>query len=102
MTEDDKKMTTFLVRIKARLSPAQVLILIEEGIAKSVKGYVSKNILSTFSQMATEKGIKNGIVAVKTKEEKQTISFSGPFDTGTKQQFANVWFAQPQRKKLIV
>ena len=95
-------MKSLLMKIKAILSPAQVVILIEEGRAKSMKGYVSGKTLSTFSQVAAEKGIKNGVVAVKTKNERQTLRFSGPFDAGTKQQFANVWFAQPHRKKLIV
>lgn len=98
----DRNMKEPLLKLRARLSFAPVVILIEDGRARKIRGNISNGLLSEFTLVAAEKQIRSGLITVNKDGRGPFLSFSGPFDGIAKQRFRNVWFAQPERKMMKV
>jgi hypothetical protein len=88
----------FLLRLRARLSRAPVVILFDSGRARRVKGNVSGKLLAEFTEVAGAKGVTDGLITVVDGPHGPALRFVGRFDTSARQRFRNVWFARPQRK----
>jgi hypothetical protein len=86
--------------LKAQLSSASVVIVIEEGRARGVRGNLSDGLLNEFSGIAKTHGIDQGIIRVDEEVRGTVLQFSGDFDEHAKQRFRNVWFSRPERKKM--
>lgn len=95
-------MNRLLLRLKAKLSFAPIVILIEEGRTKKIRGAVSLSLLHEFSQVSKDKEIRNGLITIIKDRQGFVLNFSGSFDKATQQRFRNVWFSQPVRKMMKV
>jgi len=86
------------LRLRAILSTAPAVIMIEDGSARTIRGDLSNSLLSEFSDLAEAEGIDDGLIIVDRTSRGTVLRFSGPFSAGAKQRFRNVWFAHPARK----
>jgi hypothetical protein len=86
--------------LKAQLSSAPVVIVIEGGRARRVRGNLSDGLLTEFSGIAKAHGIDQGIIRVVEEVRGTVLQFSGAFSEEARQRFRNVWFSRPERKKM--
>jgi hypothetical protein len=90
----------FLLNLKAQLSSAPVVIIIEDGRARGVRGNLSDGLLIEFSGIARSHGIREGIIRVHDEVRGPVLQFVGEFSDDARQRFRNVWFARPELKKM--
>jgi len=91
-------MRRFWHMLRVRLSTAPIVILIENGAARSSRGSVTRGLLADISEVARAKRIVFGAVTVRPGAGKSSLSFIGTFDEGTKQRLRNVWFSHPDSR----
>ncbi|MEJ2696805.1 MAG: DUF3634 family protein [Candidatus Sulfobium sp.] len=88
----------FFIRLKAGLSAAAAVILIQDRKAVLLKGRAPASILAAFSDIAEAYAINSAVIAVRKSGRSTVLRFSGPVPDGARQRFRNVWFSSPERK----
>jgi hypothetical protein len=89
-----------LLNLKAQLSSAPVIIVIEDGRARGLRGNLSDGLLNEFSGIARAHGIDQGIIRVDEEVRGTVLQFVGDFSDDARQRFRNVWFSRPELKKM--
>lgn len=95
-------MRFLLLKLKASLSTASAIILIQSGKAMILKGTVSSSILNSFSDIARLYAIDRATIAVRKEHGALVLRFSGKVPDSAMQRFRNVWFSYPERKVMGV
>ena len=95
-------MSNIWLKIKSILTMAPIVILIEDGKARRVRGNISNSLINDFTELAGANDIDQGLITILDDGGDQVLNFSGPFDGVAEQRFRNVWFAQSERRMMKV
>lgn len=91
-------MGSFLLKLRASLTTAPVIILIEDGKAMSFRGRVSASILASFSDIARAYAVDRAMITINKSGLSTTLGFLGNMPDPARQRFRNIWFSFPERK----
>jgi hypothetical protein len=80
-----------LLRLQAKLSAADVVVLVEDGDITVVRGKVKASFLSDLKDIVTSHGLTRGIIFAHLSERSPTLSFSKDIPKRVHQQIRNVW-----------
>jgi hypothetical protein len=91
-------MGSFFLKLRASLTTASVIILIEDGKATPFRGRVSAPVLASFSDIAGTFAVDSAMITVRQSGRSTVLRFSGNMTDQAKQRFRNIWFSFPERK----
>lgn len=80
-------------RLRWRLGAlgADVVIVIEAGLARRVRGRVKQGVLDDLTNFAKDNGVREGLVTVRRVDRSFKLSTAGDFEPGQLQAIRNIW-----------
>lgn len=91
-------MGMFILKLKALLSTARIVILIRNRKAVLMRGRIPASTLAAFSDIARAYRIDGAMITVRGSGGPSVLSFSRGVPDNARQRFRNIWFSYPERK----